>query len=311
MEVWGGNEAFDNGVSMSGLDAWVYSRPYKGNAGGDVHYVSSCATGRVTRILVADVSGHGETVASVATSLRSLLRRYVNFVDQTKVVQSMNREFSQLAEMGTFATAVVATYWCPTDYLVTCNAGHPRPLLYRASTRTWQVLKSPPPRKTSNSPTSDDGLINLPLGIAEPTGYDQFGLRLRPGDMVLVYTDSLPESRDATGAMLLEPGLLALVQELDASQPAQLIPQLVARLNQRSGSANADDDVTILLIRHTGSKPPTAMLRGLAAPFRIARGIWLRIRHGAEAPMPLPELSVANIFGAVIPALSRLWKPRG
>src|SRR6188474_3793463 len=50
MEVWGGNQGVDTGVQMAGLDAWIYSRPYgKASAGGDVYYVSSCATGRITR----------------------------------------------------------------------------------------------------------------------------------------------------------------------------------------------------------------------------------------------------------------------
>ena len=29
MEVWGGNRAIDNGVVMPGLDAWVFSLPYR------------------------------------------------------------------------------------------------------------------------------------------------------------------------------------------------------------------------------------------------------------------------------------------
>src|SRR5688500_12623820 len=39
MEVWGGNQAVETSVTMAGLDAWVYSRPYGGDAagGGDVH----------------------------------------------------------------------------------------------------------------------------------------------------------------------------------------------------------------------------------------------------------------------------------
>ena len=112
MEVWGGNTATDNGVIMPGLDAWVYSRPYKGDdAGGDIHYVSSCATGRITRILVADVSGHGQQVAKVAVSLRALMRRYVNYIDQMRVVQGLNVEFATLAQAGSFATAVVASYF--------------------------------------------------------------------------------------------------------------------------------------------------------------------------------------------------------
>src|SRR5258706_2672840 len=91
MEVWGGNQASDNGVIMPGLDAWVVSRPYEGDeAGGDIHYVSSCNTGRITRVLIADVSGHGQHVAKVASALRRLMRRYVNSIDQTRLVRCLN-----------------------------------------------------------------------------------------------------------------------------------------------------------------------------------------------------------------------------
>src|SRR5690606_40547076 len=43
------------------LDAWIYSKPHGGKQGGDVHYVSSCAAGMLTRLLVADVRGHGRS----------------------------------------------------------------------------------------------------------------------------------------------------------------------------------------------------------------------------------------------------------
>ncbi len=96
MEVWGGNQPVDNGVVMAGIDAWVYSRPYAGpagtaSAGGDVYFVSSCATGRITRLLVADVSGHGTAVGDIAISLRTLMRKYVNFLDPLRFVGEMNR----------------------------------------------------------------------------------------------------------------------------------------------------------------------------------------------------------------------------
>ncbi len=147
MEVWGGNRAVENGVVMPGLDAWVFSRPYVGresrgsaddtSRGGDIHYVTSCATGRITRIVVADVSGHGEKVADTAVELRRLLGRYSNYADQERVVSEIDRHFVALGESdarhaGLFATAVIATYWSPTEEVTLCNAGHPRPLRYRA-----------------------------------------------------------------------------------------------------------------------------------------------------------------------------------
>src|SRR6476660_9999087 len=89
MEVWGGNALVDNSVSMSGLDAWVYSKPFeRAEAGGDVYYVSSCATGRITRLLIADVSGHGAKVSDTAMALRGLMRQYVNHLDQRQFLRS-------------------------------------------------------------------------------------------------------------------------------------------------------------------------------------------------------------------------------
>ena len=63
MEIWGSSGAADSGISTPGLDIWVLGKPYQGAAkGGDVHYVSLCGGGITTRVIVADVAGHGGTV---------------------------------------------------------------------------------------------------------------------------------------------------------------------------------------------------------------------------------------------------------
>src|SRR5947209_7490110 len=160
MEVWGGNQVAESDVVMAGLDAWVYCKPYGGAAGGgDVYYVSSCATGRIHRLLVADVSGHGAAVGDLAGQLRGLMRRYVNHLDQTQFVRSMNEQFAALAQGGCFATAVVTTFFGPTGRLSLCNAGHPPPLLYRARHKKWILLDDQAPQ------TAD--IANIPLGIEE------------------------------------------------------------------------------------------------------------------------------------------------
>ena len=129
MEVWGGSQLTARGVEFGGLDAWVYSKPF-GNAehGGDVYYASSCGTGRITRLLLADVSGHGHTVAATAAELRTLMRRSVNQLDQTEFVSRLNRQFAELSLDGSYATAIVTTFFSPTRRLSVCNAGHPRPI---------------------------------------------------------------------------------------------------------------------------------------------------------------------------------------
>jgi serine phosphatase RsbU (regulator of sigma subunit) len=289
MEVWGGNQLADSGVVMAGLDAWVYSKPYGGaEGGGDVYYVSSCATGRIVRLLVADVSGHGAKVAQVATGLRSLMRKHVNQIDQTRFVRSMNEQFQTLASFGSFATAVVTTFFAPTNHLSLCNAGHPPPLIYRAATKTWNFLEHKPAHE-------DTEPGNVPLGILDLTKYDQFDVKLKVGDLVLCYTDSLIEARDASGEMLGTQGLLDLVRTLDASDPTQVTTRLLASVEQRCGQQLCDDDVTVLLFRPNGLAPNTPIRERLLAPFRILRG-WA-----------FPDLKLANIGGAMIPGLNRLW----
>ena len=68
MEVWGGNSPVDRGFATPGLQLWLHSQPYdRAEGGGDVYYVSSCASGRITRLLLADISGHGERARIKAT----------------------------------------------------------------------------------------------------------------------------------------------------------------------------------------------------------------------------------------------------
>src|ERR1700719_4125547 len=141
MEVWGGSQLTTRGVEMGGLDAWVYSKPFgEATHGGDVYYASSCATGRITRLLLADVSGHGHAAAATAADLRTLMRRFVNRLDQTEFVNLLNQQFTELSQGGTFATAIVSTFFAPSRRLTVCNAGHPRPLMYRSAQRRWDVL---------------------------------------------------------------------------------------------------------------------------------------------------------------------------
>src|SRR6266852_9879653 len=82
MEVWGGSQLTSRGVELAGLDVWVYSKPFgQAQRGGDVYYLSSCASGRISRLLLADVSRHGKSVASMAAELRTLMGRFLNQPD--------------------------------------------------------------------------------------------------------------------------------------------------------------------------------------------------------------------------------------
>src|SRR5262249_37256926 len=157
--------------------------------GGDVHYVSLCGGGKITRFILADVAGHGAKVADVARSLRGLMRQNINRKSQVRLATALNEKFAQLGKQGCFATAVIAGYLTTDDKLTVCNAGHPRPLWYRAAARQWSILAGP----------DGDALANLPLGIDDTMSFAQKEIVLGCGDLVLFYTDALTEAMDGDG----------------------------------------------------------------------------------------------------------------
>jgi len=259
MEIWGGNDAFENAISLRGLDAWIYSRPYGGSAlGGDIHYISTCGHGHIARFMVADVAGHGSAVGGIATDLRRLMRRNINKLDQTRFVRSLNREFQQLSTGGLFATAVLTSYFAPTHDLLICNAGHPRPMWYRAERRAWSILD-----QECDAPQAR--FSNLPIGIIDPTDYYQFSIALAPGDLVVLHSDGITEAKSPNGELLGEAGLLELARGLDVRDPATVAGQIIARVDAYRGQAAPDDDVTLIVLHHNG-----------ADPSRLTVGEWLK-----------------------------------
>ena len=294
MEIWGGNRATSRTVTLPGLDAWVYSLPYQqADSGGDVYYVSNCATGRITRLLLADVSGHGAAVAETANHLRLLMRRYVNHFRQVKFVSSMNDEFANLTHAGGFATAVVSTFIAPSRRLTFSNAGHPCPLIFRSREQRWRLLET----HTDEGPHSG-GPSDLPLGIFENGTYAEYELRLDVGDLVLFYTDALIESRGADGELLGSEAFLKIVLDLDASKPENLLDQIVTKVTSLRPGNLTDDDVTMLLFRATGEATRVPLKNRVLAPFRLLKGMAVSLLNGGRG-MPLPEMSVANIGGAM------------
>lgn len=304
MEVWGGSQITARGVEMGGLDAWVYSKPFgQAKRGGDVYYASSCATGRISRLLLADVAGHGNSVAATAADLRTLMRRFVNRLEQTEFVRLLNQQFTALSREGSFATAIVITFFAPSRRLIVCNAGHPRPFLYRAAERQWNFLGH-------EGPDDQPGPRNVPLGLFDVTEYEQFDLELESGDCLLSYTDALMESRDADGQMLGEVGLLRIMRLLGEVEPQELIETLLGEIAERYSENLSDDDVTVLVVRANGHKPRYSFREKLWALVRFFSSLIRAINPTAERP-PFPDLNLANIGGAIVPALGRRWRAAG
>jgi hypothetical protein len=226
----------------------------------------------------------------------------------------MNDQFVTMSASHCFATAIVTTFFAPTNALSLCNAGHPPPLLYRAEAGTWEFLelrRHDDTRGRGRNGENDDNepdvvVANIPLGVQELADYEQLEVTLGAGDLVLCYTDSLIEARDAAGELIGPEGLLSIIRRLNLSDAASVIPTLLDAIAALRPNNLDADDVTVLLFRptHTAGTAPAWRDR-LLAPVRVARGVLSSLRAGG-GPAPIPEFSLSSIGGAVFNPFNRL-----
>lgn len=214
-------------------------------------------------MLLADVSGHGASVAPVAVALRDLMRQNINFIKQTQLVSALNSRFESISADGCFATTLVSTFFSPTRTLSVCNAGHPVPLFRNAVTGHW---------KPYEPGTEDRSVKNMPIGILDDGKYRSSKIRLDVNDLVLTYTDSLSEAAGADGKLLGTQGVCNIVNSLSAVPPESLIPELLAAIRGINPDNLTADDTTVMLLRANGTGVP--FMENLKAPFRMLKGLF-------------------------------------
>jgi hypothetical protein len=117
------------------------------------------------------------------------------------------------------------------------------------------------------------------------------------------------EAKGPDGEMLGLPGLLTLVNKsCDPTDPKTLVPTLLKAIDDQTDGGLRADDVTALLLRANGTGGGVKLHRSFLAPLKILGSVARAI--AGKGPMSLPDFTLPNVGGALIPALNRLWRKR-
>ena len=65
-EIFGGIHNQDIDISAGKITASVYSAACCGGKGGDIYYIGVCKDESISRVAIADVVGHGESVSKIS-----------------------------------------------------------------------------------------------------------------------------------------------------------------------------------------------------------------------------------------------------
>ncbi len=205
-------------------------------AGGDYYDFLPLPGGR-WGILVADVSGHGTPAAVIMAVVHSLVLNAPAELDDPpgRLLSFVNDRLATryTGGTGTFVTAFYGVYDPATRSLTYASAGHPSPLLRRA---------------TSGGVVNIDGTRGLPMGIDADELYPTATVQLDPGDLLLIYTDGFSEARAPNGDFLGPDGLSATLADAPAAA-ADVMAATLSRVDEFTANAPPSDDRTLIAVR--------------------------------------------------------------
>jgi sigma-B regulation protein RsbU (phosphoserine phosphatase) len=248
-EVWGGNRTIFRTVRLAGVTAWVASAPLnEGDGGGDLYYMSVCNHDLISRVALADVSGHGRVVSAMTETLQRLMRENIDVWDQSDFMRGLNDTFA-LNGQNKYATAIVLSFHRITGRLVFSNAGHLPPLWYHARHQTWGWLKE-------NDDSRANKGLGLPIGLIPGTDYGQTAVKFAPSDLLVLYTDGVTEAENDADQSLDRQQLLKWAREAPIDSPEALGRALLQRLESFQGRYRNDDETLVVLQREKASPVP-------------------------------------------------------
>ena len=184
-------------------------------------------------ILIADVTGHGVPAALIASMLKvAFAGQSAHASDPAGVLAGLNQALCGKFE-DHFVTAAYLYADLDAKIIRYAGAGHP-PLLFS---------------NHSNGAARGVEQNGLFLGMFPEAAYSYLEMPLHPGDRYVLYTDGLPESKNATGE---EFGLTRCLKVLDSHPrlPAaafadQLLREISSWTAQRSVRLQ-EDDMTLI-----------------------------------------------------------------
>ena len=223
-----------------------------GHVGGDLVGMFPIREGRVG-LYAIDVSGHGISSALMTARLAGYLSATAPAQNVAlrldadgqytmrppgEAVEVLNQLFLDELETEHYFTMLLADVTLETGHVRMAQAGHPYPIVQRAS-GACEII----------------GIGGLPVGLIEGARYDEFETTLGPGDRMMVHSDGIVECADREGRLLGDEGAADMLAELRQTHGMACLESIVWRLAQYAGNDTFDDDVSAVLLEFNAVAP--------------------------------------------------------
>ncbi|MCK4351638.1 MAG: SpoIIE family protein phosphatase [Candidatus Krumholzibacteria bacterium] len=200
--------------------------------GGDFYDFVDLPSGKIG-LAVADVSGKGIPAAMLMTTLQASFRAEAA-IERTpaEILSSLNESLYERSDQTKFATFFYASYDDRTKLLHYANGGSFPPIVLSSDGRINKLQRG--------------GTL---VGISRESVYGEGIIKLKPGDIVAVYTDGIIDQENERQEPYGESSLIEFLRNNSHLSLNNIIEKLFATL-LAFGQNNLKDDMTIVLLRN-------------------------------------------------------------
>jgi serine phosphatase RsbU (regulator of sigma subunit) len=203
--------------------------------GGDFYDMQDMPDGQFG-FLVGDVAGKGPAAALLTSKILGIFSAFVSVGDEpVQTVDHINKVLTRRQIDARYATLFYGQL-SADGQLRFCNAGHNPPFVYGV-----------------------DGLRRIesggmPVGMFELAPYSGDQITLKPGDIMMLYSDGVTEAQNLAGEEFGEARLVQVMERYSRGTADVILEQTINAVKEFALGAEQYDDVTALVVKYTGPK---------------------------------------------------------
>jgi len=193
-------------------------------------------------IIVSDAASKGLPAAIQALFVSGALRMGLSFASRISHVLSMlNTLIFKTFPLERFVTLFYCELTRASNRMVLyANCGHCPPVLYRRRNDEFRLLEA------------TGGL----LGIAENQSFDVENVIMKPGDILVLFSDGITEAQNMDGDLYGEDRLMKIIRNNKDEESKVIALQILEDVQKFSAMSTYTDDKTLVVIkRDQNSKP--------------------------------------------------------
>ena len=219
------------------FDIYAMMDPAK-EVGGDF-YDFFLVDERHLGIVMADVSGKGIPAALFMTISKIVVQDFaMSAQNPAEALERANAQICLNNREDMFVTVWLGILDLNSGVLTASNAGHEYPAIRKAG-ESFSLLKD------------KHGFV---IGVMEKSRYQNYEIRLEPGDELFLYTDGVPEATSSSDELYGTERMLSALNRFRDEEPEELLKKMREDIAGFAGDAPQFDDITMLCLKYIGGE---------------------------------------------------------